>query len=467
MKAFMNDDFLLSSDTAKTLYNSYAVDCPIIDYHCHIDPMDIALDVRFENITQVWLKSDHYKWRLMRAAGVEEKYITGDASDRQKFLAWAGVLGKAIGNPLYHWSHLELRRYFNYQCALSDKTADEVWQITSNMLTAPGVGARDMITRMNVELICTTDDPIDDLKWHRQIAEDTTFKVRVLPTFRPDRVIDIEKSDFPEYIAKLEEVSQTKITCLPDLLQVLRLRMDFFAQMGCHLSDHGMESLVFEDSDLLSAGKVFELRLAGNSGVLSDIEVNQYKTALMLYCAKAYHELGWTMQLHFGCRRDNNQLAYRSLGANTGFDCISGSAFVTPLVNFLNELELESSLPRMIVYSLNPNDNAIIDTVLAAFQSGPVPGKLQHGSAWWFNDNLDGIRNHLISLAGQGYLPAFTGMLTDSRSFLSYPRHEYFRRILCELLGQMVTEGMFPNDPELLGSIVQDICYHNAANLFS
>lgn len=467
MKAFISDDFLLNSDTAKTLYNNYAVGCPIVDYHCHIDPGDIALDVRFENITQVWLKADHYKWRLLRAAGVEEKFITGNASDREKFTAWAGVLGKAIGNPLYHWSHLELRRYFDYHGVLSEKTADEVWRITENLLTSPGFGARDLITRMNVEILCTTDDPADDLKWHQQIAEDPTFSVRVLPTFRPDRAIDIEKSDFTEYITKLEEVSKTKINSLPDLLQALRLRMDFFAQIGCRLSDHGMENLVFEDTDLSAAGKVFEKRLAGNPGALSDIEVNQYKTALMLYCAKAYHELGWTMQLHFGCRRDNNQLAYRSLGANTGFDCVSGGAFVTPLVNFLNDLELESSLPRMIVYSLNPNDNPIIDTTLAAFQNGLVPGKLQHGSAWWFNDNFQGIRDHLISLASQGYLPAFVGMLTDSRSFLSYPRHEYFRRILCDLLGQMVEDGLFPNDTELLGSIVRDICYHNAANLFT
>jgi len=466
MKTFMSDDFLLNSDTAQKLYNNYAKDCPIVDYHCHIDPMDIALDVHFENITQVWLKADHYKWRLMRAAGVDEKYITGNASDRGKFLAWAGVLGKAVGNPLYHWSHLELRRFFNYEGALSEKTADEVWQITEDMLKSPGFGARDLINRMNVEILCTTDDPADDLNWHQQISLDPTFTPRVLPTFRPDRAIDIEKSDFIEYIATLEDICQTKIRGLSDLMRVLRMRMDFFAQTGCRLADHGMENLVFEKADLPAAGKALEKRLAGSYASISDIEVNQYKTALLLFCAKAYQELGWTMQLHFGCRRNINQSEFRKLGANTGFDCITGGSFVTPLVNFLNELEPENKLPRMIVYSLNPNDNPLIDTVLAAFQKGPVAGKLQHGSAWWFNDHLEGIRDHLLTLSGQSYLPSFIGMLTDSRSFLSYPRHEYFRRILCDLLGQMVEDGLFPNDTELLGSIVRDICYHNAARLF-
>jgi glucuronate isomerase len=319
---------------------------------------------------------------------------------------------------------------------------------------------------MNVELLCTTDDPADDLNWHQQIAEDKAFSVRVLPTFRPDRVIDIEKPDFFEYIAQLEEVCQTKIKKLPDLMNVLRTRIDFFAQMGCRMADHGMEHLVFENADLSAAGKALEKRLAGSYAAISDLEVNQYKTALLLFCAKTYHELGWTMQLHFGCRRDINRSAYHLLGANTGFDCISGGTFVRPLVNFLNELEQGNCLPKMIVYSLNPNDNPLIDTVLSAFQKGPVSGKLQHGSAWWFNDHLEGIREHLLSLSSQSYLPAFVGMLTDSRSFLSYPRHEYFRRILCDLLGQMVEEGLFPNDMELLGLIVRDICYHNAARLF-
>lgn len=467
MKAFIGEDFLLNSDTAKKLYSDYARGCPIIDYHCHIDPKDIALDTRYENITQVWLRSDHYKWRLMRAAGVEEKFITGDASDLDKFMAWAGVLGRAIGNPLYHWSHLELRNYFHYQGALSGKTAVEVWQLTKDMLTTPGVGTRTLLRQMNVELLCTTDDPADDLIWHRKIAEDKAISVRVLPTFRPDRIIDIDKADFPEYIATLEKVSGIRVKGLPDLLHVLRMRMDVFAQTGCLLSDHGMETLVYEQADFESSELILEKRLSGSSGTLLESEVNQYKTTLLLFCAKAYHELGWTMQLHFGCRRDINKQAYRSLGANTGFDCISGSSFVTPLSGFLSRLEEDHCLPRMIVYSLNPNDNPLIDTVLGAFQSGPIPGRLQHGSAWWFNDHLEGIREHLLSLASQGYLPSFIGMLTDSRSFLSYPRHDYFRRILCDLLGQMAEDGLFEGDEEVLGSIVRDICYHNAARLFA
>lgn len=466
MRTFMSDDFLLNSDTAKTLYHVHAKGSPIVDYHCHIDPLDIALDTHFENITQVWLKADHYKWRLMRAAGVDEDLITGSASDYDKFIAWAGVLGKAAGNPLYHWSHLELRRFFDYEGALTEKTADKVWKLTGKMLKTPGFGARDLIRRMNVEILCTTDDPADDLSFHQQIASDPTFTPRVLPTFRPDRIIDIEKSDYIEYIETLEDICQTKIRGFTDLTRVLRMRMDFFAQMGCRLADHGMEYLSFDKADLPAAGKALEKRLAGSYAAISETEKNQYKTALLLFCAKAYHELGWTMQLHFGCRRDINQAMFQKLGANTGFDCISGSPFVKPLIDFLNELERCDQLPRMIIYSLNPNDNPIIDTILAAFQKGPVPGKIQHGSAWWFNDHLEGIRDHLLTLASQSYLPSFIGMLTDSRSFLSYPRHEYFRRILCDLLGQMVEDGLFTDDTDLLGSIVRDICYHNAARLF-
>lgn len=466
MESFLNEHFLLKTATAQSLYRDYAADCPIIDYHCHIDPKDIAEDITFENITQLWLGHDHYKWRLMRAAGVPEELITGDAGDREKFNAWAFVIGRSFGNPLFHWSHLELLRYFGFSGSLSEKTADEVWALTLKKLSSPGFSARGLIQRSQVKILCTTDDPVDNLLYHQQIASDSSFPTRVLPTFRPDRAIDIEKNDFTEYLALLEKELDSRICSLSALQDALYERMKFFAENGCRLSDHGLTKLVYAKADPGEVEGIFLKRLSG-AGRLTSIEVAQYQTAMLLFCAKAYDELGWTMQLHFGCRRDNNRVMGDALGANTGFDAISGDEFVTSLAQFLDHLEQANALPRMIVYSLNPNDNILIDALLACFQKGPSAGRLQHGSAWWFNDNERGMRDQLLTLASQSYLPGFIGMLTDSRSFVSYTRHEYFRRLLCDVIGQAIEEGSFPNDRLLLGSMIRDICYGNAERLFS
>ena len=464
MTSFLRDDFLLHSPTARMLYRDFAKDLPIIDYHCHIDPADIARNISFANITELWLRHDHYKWRLMRAAGVDERLITGDADDREKFNAWAGVIGRAFGNPLYHWSHLELARYFGYEGILSEKTADEVWNLTKEKLASPGYRARDLITRSNVSLLCTTDDPVDNLSWHRQIADDKSVATRVLPTFRPDRAVDIDKIDFHLYISSLAEATDMRIDSLTSLQEALESRVDFFASCGCRLADHGTEEIVYDPAEPEEIERIFRRRLAGE--VLSPEEVNRYRTSMMLFFARAYHRRGWTMQLHFGCRRDNNRRMFASIGANTGFDTIADGDFVTPLAEYLDQLEQKDAMPRMILYSLNPNDNVLIDTLIACFQRGPDVGRLQHGSAWWFNDHERGIREQLLTLASQSYLPGFVGMLTDSRSFVSYTRHEYFRRILCDVLGQAVEDGSFAGDHEILGGMVRAICHDNAAGLF-
>lgn len=466
MDAFSEEKFMLGSKTARELFRGYAKDAPIVDYHCHIDAREIAGDLRFENITQLWLKNDHYKWRLMRAAGVDERLITGDATDREKFDVWAFVIARAVGNPLFHWSHLELKRYFGFNGVLSEITADEVWTLTEQALAKPEMSARGLIARSNVEILCTTDDPVDSLEAHRQILEDPSVPFRVLPAFRPDRIVEIEKPEFFEIIEQLEDACAFKINKLDDLERALAERMNFFAEAGCRISDHGTERFVFEPASRETICRIFSKRLSMMAGKPTDLEIDQFKTAMFLFFAREAHARNWTMQIHFGCRRDNNSAMYEILGPNSGFDCISGGTFVAPAARFLNMLEQEEQLPRMIFYSLNPNDNALIDSLIACFQKGPEFGRLQHGSAWWFNDHEAGIREHLLNLASNGYLPAFVGMLTDSRSFLSFSRHEYFRRILCDMLGQAVETGRFPADLELLGGIIGDICYHNARRLF-
>ena len=466
MKAFMDRDFLLSTDTAKKLFFDYAMTVPVLDYHCHINPREIAEDRRFDNITQVWLGGDHYKWRLMRSAGIDEHYITGDADDYEKFLAWTRVIQSAIGNPLYHWTQLELLRYFDINEPLTLDNAEDIWRITCEKLATSDFTARSLIHRSNVELICTTDDPIDDLSWHQIIADDLSFDTTVLPAFRPDRVVDIEKLDFTDYIQRLSEVCGFAIHDLNDLEMALRMRLEFFSDHGCRLADHGMEQFVFRSDNMDEASQAFCRRLSDPSISLSDAEICAYRSHIMIFFSKEYAARKWTMQIHFGCRRDNNAEALRTLGINTGFDTISGGTFVTPLAQFLSCLTEIDALPRMILYSLNPNDDPLLDTLIGCFQDGTTCMKVQHGAAWWFNDNQNGIRNHLKSLASQSYLPGFVGMLTDSRCLLSYTRHEYFRRILCDYLGQLVTDGEFDENMDILGKIVQDICYENARQLF-
>lgn len=464
MKQFMDQDFLLSNETAKKLFHDYAEPTPILDYHCHINPREIAEDRQFENITQVWLGGDHYKWRFMRSCGVEEKYITGDASDKEKFLAWAKCLGKAIGNPLYHWSHLELQRYFGYNGALSEKTAEEVWELCNKKLADPSMSVRNIIRNSNVTLICTTDDPIDTLEWHDKIKADETFDVQVLPAWRPDKAMNIEKPDYPDYLAKLSEVSGVKINSFTDLKEALANRMDYFASKGCSVSDHGLEYVMYLPASEGEIEKILTKRLSG-AGVTREEEL-KFKTACMVFVGTEYAKRNWAMQLHYGCKRDNNTKMYDRLGPDTGYDCINNYAPSAQLADFLNALIAQDALPRTILYSLNPNDNQAIGTILGCFQDSSAVGKIQQGSAWWFNDHKTGMQDQMISLANLGNLSGFVGMLTDSRSFLSYTRHEYFRRILCNLLGTWVENGEFPQDYEILGEIVKNISYYNAVNYF-
>ncbi len=464
MKQFMDKDFILSTECAQKLFHEYAEQMPVLDYHCHINPKEIAEDRKFENITQVWLGGDHYKWRQMRSFGVEEKYITGDASDYEKFCKWAECLGKAIGNPLYHWSHLELQRYFGYTKALSKKTAEEVWNLCNEKLKDDSMSVRNIIRNSNVTLICTTDDPIDTLGWHKMIAEDDTFEVQVLPAWRPDKAMNLEKPDYVSYLEKLSDVSGIKINSFVNLLEALRNRLDFFASMGCSVSDHALEYVMYAPASEQEIEAIFAKRLAGNE--ISKEEELKFKTAFMLAMGKEYHKRNWAMQLHYGCKRDNNRYRYDQLGPDSGFDCINNYAPSAQMADFLNALNATDEMPRTILYSLNPNDDASIGTILGCFQDSSTIGKIQQGSAWWFNDHKAGMMDQMISLANLGLLGNFIGMLTDSRSFLSYTRHEYFRRIMCDLIGGWVENGEYPADDKALEKIVKGISYNNAVRYF-
>ncbi len=464
MKQFMDKDFLLSNETAKTLYHDYAAKMPIIDYHCHINPAEIAENKEFKNITEVWLGGDHYKWRAMRSNGVEEKYITGDATDREKFQKWAETLPKAIGNPLYHWAHLELRKYFGYEGVLNGETAEEVWNLCNEKLQSGEFKVRDIINMSDVKLICTTDDPVDSLEYHKQIAADSTCHVKVLPAWRPDKAVNIEKETFSAYIRHLAEVSEIAITNLESLFVALNVRLDFFHDMGCRASDHGLDYVLYNPASLEEVDAIFKKALAGEA--VSFDEMEKYKTALLVFFGEAYAKRGWVMQLHYGAIRDNNKDMFAKLGPDTGFDCINTRNCAEGTAAFLNALQAKNSLPKTIIYSLNPNDNASIGTILGCFQGSEVAGKIQQGSAWWFNDTKQGMIDQMVSLANLSVLGNFVGMLTDSRSFLSYTRHDYFRRILCNLIGTWVENGEYPADMTTLGQIVSDISFNNTNNYF-
>lgn len=459
----MDEDFLLTTETAKNLYHNYAEKLPIIDYHCHLSPQEIYEDVRYENITQVWLGADHYKWRQMRSNGVEEKYITGDASDREKFQKWAETLERAIGNPLYHWSHLELKKYFGYEGHLCGDTAQEVWDLTSEKLKQENMSARGLILQSNVDTICTTDDPIDSLEWHRKIKEDG-FEVKVLPAWRPDKAMNIEKADFVQYITKLAQVSGVEIKDFDSLIEALKNRMDFFAENGCTVSDHGLEYVMYESYEPAEVNEIVKTRLS--DGVLTKTEERKYKTAFMTALGREYAKKNWVMQLHYGVQRDLNKKVFNALGPDAGIDAINTYSSSIEMGQYLNALAIDDSLPKTIIYSLNPADNAAIGTVIGCFQDSSAVGKIQHGAAWWFNDHKTGMMEQMTSLANLGLLGNFVGMLTDSRSFLSYTRHEYFRRIMCELIGGWVENGEYPDDEKALKQIVEGISYYNCKNYF-
>lgn len=463
MRQFMDQDFLLKTETAKRLFHDYAADMPIIDYHCHINPKEIYEDLQYENITQVWLYGDHYKWRAMRSCGIDEYYITGEASDYEKFCKFAETLEYAIGNPLYHWSHLELKKYFGYDGVLSRKTAEQVWNLTKAAFAEGGLSVRNIIRKSNVEVICTTDDPIDSLEWHEKIGE-SDFDVKVLPAWRPDKAVNIEKETFADYIRQLEEAAETEIVDIASLKAALTKRMDYFQERGCSVSDHGLDFVPYVRCTEEQLADIFN---SGKQGYpLTPVEIEGYKTEMMLFFAEEYQRRGWVMQLHYGCRRDNNQKMFEKLGPDTGFDCISNYTPADKLASFLDAANGGSGLPKTILYSLNPEDNAVIGTLIGCFQGSEVPGKIQHGSAWWFNDHKKGMEEQMTTLASLGLLGKFIGMLTDSRSFLSYTRHEYFRRILCNLIGTWVEDGEFPADEELLETIVKGVSHDNAVRYF-
>lgn len=462
MRKFMDQDFLLSNETAKHLYHDYASKMPIIDYHCHLSPQEIYEDRTFETITQVWLGGDHYKWRIMRAHGVEEKYITGDGDDRTKFRKWAETVSMAIGNPLHHWSHLELRNFFDYQGVLNEDTADEVYDLCNEKLKT--MSARKMIEMSNVTHLCTTDDPVDDLHWHRLIKEDESFKVTVLPAWRPDKAMNIAADTYPDYIAKLSDVSGIQIDSYQALIDALRARIEFFAENGCTVSDHGMENVAYVPASKEEIEAIFTKRMSGEK--VSSLEERKFRTAFLTDLGREYAKRNWVMQLHYGVIRDNNKKVFRALGPDAGIDSIGSSAPMSELAYFLNGLAETDELPKTIVYSLNPIDNAAIETIIACFQEGPAVSKMQHGAAWWFNDHKLGMIEQMTSLANEGMLADFVGMLTDSRSFLSYARHEYFRRILCDLVGTWVENGEYPDDEKALKKIIEGISYNNAKRYF-
>ena len=463
MKQFMDKDFLLSTEMSQTLYHQFAENMPILDYHCHINPQEIYEDRKFENITQVWLGGDHYKWRQMRSNGVDEKYITGDGSDREKFQAWAETMPKLIGNPLYHWSHLELRRYFGYEGYLNGDTAEEVWNLCNAKLQEDSMTVRNIIKQSGVTLICTTDDPVDSLVWHKKIAEDPTFDVQVLPAWRPDKAMNVEKPTYGEYIAQLSKVSGVEVKDFASLKEALKNRMAFFASMGCCVSDHALEYVMYAPASDAEVDAILQKGLSGEA--ISKEEELKYKTAYMLFVAREYVKLGWVMQIHYGCKRDNNAYMFEQLGPDTGYDCINNYAPSAQMADFLNALSATNDIPKTILYSLNPNDNASIGSIIGCFQ-GDIPGKIQQGSAWWFNDHKIGMTEQITSLANLGCLGNFVGMLTDSRSFLSYTRHEYFRRILCDIFGTWVENGEYPADMKALEELVRGICYNNAVKYF-
>ncbi|MCL2773792.1 MAG: glucuronate isomerase [Oscillospiraceae bacterium] len=470
MKNFLHEDFMLKSETAKILYHNYAENMPIIDYHCHINPKDIAEDKKYSNIAEIWLTcGDHYKWRAVRSNGYSEEYVTGNGSDYEKFSAWANTLPKCIGNPLYIWAHMELKRYFGYGGNLNPETADRVWNLCNEKLQ--NMSAKKIIKDSKVKLICTTDDPTDTLEYHKIIKDDKTFYTQVIPAFRPDKGLHIEKAGFKEYINKLSETSGIEIKDMKSLYDAYSKRLDYFVSMGCKTADNGFEAIPFileADNSIANDALIKAL----NNQELHIAEIGIYKTALMLFLAEEYHKRNLVMQIHFGVSRNNSDRLFKSYGPDAGADSIGGYDCIYALSRLLNELDRKNVLPKTVLYSVNPSDNAALVALIGCFQNNDCnitpngTGKLQHGSAWWFNDNNIGMREQLINLANNSLLANFIGMLTDSRSFLSYTRHDYFRRILCDVIGDYIENGEYPNDVAYLSQIVSNICYNNTNNYF-
>ena len=465
MKKFMDENFLLQTETAQKLYHYHAAKMPIFDYHCHINPKEIAEDKRFDNLAQIWLNEDHYKWRALRANGVEEKYVTGDASDWEKFEKWAETMPFALRNPLYHWTHLELQRFFGINKLLSPSKAKEIWDECNAKLQTPEYSARGIIKMANVHTICTTDDPVDSLEYHRQIKEDS-FETTVLPAWRPDKAMAVESTKvYNQYIDKLSDVAEMNISTFSDLMTALDKRHQFFHENGCRLSDHGLDTFYAENYTETEINGIFS-KIRGGAD-LHQTEILKFKSCMFFELGAMDHSRGWTQQFHIGPLRNNRTSMFNSFGPDGGFDSMGDLEIAKSLSKFLDKLDLAGKLTKSIFYNLNPKDSEMLITMISNFQDGSVPGKMQYGSGWWFLDQKDGIEKQLNTLSNQGLLSRFVGMLTDSRSFLSYTRHEYFRRILCNLLGNDVENGEIPNDMELLGNMVENICFSNAKNYFN
>lgn len=467
MKTFMDKDFLLYNETAKILFHDYACKCPIFDYHCHLNTQEISENKKFNNLTEIWLYGDHYKWRMMRANGVEEKFITGDASDYDKFMAWVKTLSNLIGNPLYHWSHLELQRYFDIYEIINEDNADLIWKKANEKLESMTV--KDILKKFRVHTIGTTDDPIDNLEYHKLINEGKSkigkIDTKVVPSFRPDKAINIEMSDFSDYIKKLEDASKINIINIKSLVEALYNRIDYFKTLGCVSSDCSLSVVPFNLDDEKNIDSIF--KKAMNKESLSIEEIEKYKTYILIKLIKKYRESNLVMQIHISAMRNNNEVMFKKLGADTGYDSVGDSNIIEKLSLLLKTANNDGGLPRIIFYSLNNKDYYPLSTLMGCFQEEGIKGKMQLGSAWWFLDNKDGMEEQIKVLANTGSLALFVGMLTDSRSFLSYSRHEYFRRILCNIIGEWAEKGEVPNDIKYLGNIVENICFNNSNIYFN
>ncbi len=460
---FITEDFLLYSQEAKDLFNNYAKDQPIIDYHNHLSPKEIAEDRRFDNITQVWIAGDHYKWRAMRTMGVDEKYITGDASDKEKFMAWAKTVPHTLRNPIYHWTHLELQRYFGITELLNEESAERIYNEVNKKLQQPEFSCRGLLKKMGVETLCTTEDPLDTLEYHKQLANND-FGIKVSTAFRPDKAVLIESPSFNSYVDQLGEVAEISIGSYKDLQNVLRKRIEFFHENGCRLCDHGLNSISFEDYTDAEIESIFSKKRKGEE--LTELEADKFKTSILTFLSETYHKFGWVQQFHLGALRNNNKRMLDKLGPDTGWDSIGDYSQAEKISQFLNHLDGKDKLTKTILYNLNPADNAVFASMIGNFNDGSIKGKVQFGSGWWFLDQKQGILDQLDALSNMGLVSVFIGMLTDSRSFLSFPRHEYFRRVLCNLFGEEMAKGELPDEMELVGQTIANISYNNAKEYF-
>lgn len=455
----LNDTFMLSGKTAEHLYNRFAKDAPIYDYHCHLSAKEIYADEKFTDITSLWLKQDHYKWRAMRYAGIPESFITGEEEGIAKFKAWSKTCERLIGSPLYHWTNMELNMYFGVNEFLKESLAEKVYALCNEKIATEELSPVKMIKKSNVKLICTTDDPTDNLEYHILLKEKKDLDFKVLPTFRPDKALNIQKDDFTDYIRQLSISSNMSIESYPDLIQVLKRRVAFFSEAGCRLSDHSLESLIYHPTTFEEVKRIFEDRLAGR--ILMKEEEEKFRVYTLQQLAMEYRKAGWVMQLHIGAYRNTNEALFKKLGVDAGFDIMNDFRVLEPLTKLFNEMDKNNGLPKIILYTLNSKDNLVLSSLPHCFPEDGVPGKVQFGPAWWFNDHKEGIVTHLRSLANQGMLADFVGMLTDSRSYLSYVRHDYFRRILCSFIGELIDNDEFEKDDEVLKKIIEGICFEN------